>query len=159
MFTYLLYAMAAAGLAFSWSKDKKKTRQSLKKAWKAFENILPQFLSIIIFIGLVLSTVSTDTISALIGAESGMLGVALASAIGSVALIPGFVAFPLAASLLENGAGYMQVAALVSTLMTVGLVAVPLEMEIYGKKLTIVRNVSSFILSIVIALVVGGILG
>lgn len=159
MFTYLLYAMAAAGLAFSWSMDKKKTRQSLKKAWKAFENILPQFLSIIIFIGLVLSAVSTDTISALIGAESGMLGVALASAIGSVALIPGFVAFPLAASLLENGAGYMQVAALVSTLMTVGLVAVPLEMEIYGKKLTIVRNVSSFILSIVIALVVGGILG
>ncbi|SDE12440.1 hypothetical protein [Sporomusa acidovorans] len=35
------YALAIGVLAWSYSKDKSKTRQGLKKAWKAFENILP----------------------------------------------------------------------------------------------------------------------
>ena len=42
MFTYVLYALAGAGLLISFMKDKKKTKMALKKAWKSFENILPQ---------------------------------------------------------------------------------------------------------------------
>ena len=47
----------------SYFKDKKKTKQALKKAWKSFENILPQFLSIIIFVGLILAIFDSDFIS------------------------------------------------------------------------------------------------
>lgn len=47
MFTYLLYGVAAVGLTVSFIKSKKKTKMALKKAWKSFENILPQFLTVL----------------------------------------------------------------------------------------------------------------
>ena len=47
MFTYILYALAIVGLAVSFFKDRQKTKMAaLMKAWKAFENILPQILTI-----------------------------------------------------------------------------------------------------------------
>lgn len=59
-------------------------------------------------------------ISNIIGSDSGWLGVILAAIVGAVTLIPGFVAFPTAALLLEGGAGYMQIGAFISTLMILG---------------------------------------
>lgn len=155
MFTYVLYGLAGAGLMISFYKDKKKTTIALKKAWKAFENILPQLFSILIIIGLALAILSPQTISTLIGTESGVWGVLAAALIGSVTLIPGFVAFPLAAALLNSGAGYMQIAAFVSTLMMVGIVTLPMEMKTMGKKATIIRNVAAFIFSLIAAVVIG----
>jgi uncharacterized membrane protein YraQ (UPF0718 family) len=150
--------MAGVGLAVSWFKDRKKTIMALKKAWKAFENILPQFLSILILIGLALAVLSPETITNLLGTRSGFWGVLGAAMIGSITLIPGFVAFPLAAALLDNGAGYMQIAAFVSTLMMVGIVTLPLEIKTFGKRATIIRNVSAFVFSLIAAVVIGVVL-
>jgi uncharacterized membrane protein YraQ (UPF0718 family) len=158
MFTYVLYGMAGVGLAISFIKDKKKTKMALKKAWKAFENILPQFLSILILIGLALAVLSPETITNLLGTRSGIWGVLGAALVGSITLIPGFVAFPLAAALLENGAGYMQIAAFVSTLMMVGIVTMPLEIKTFGKRATIIRNASAFVFSLIVAVVIGVVL-
>ena len=158
LFTYLLYALAASGLAVSFFKDRQKTKMALKKAWKAFENILPQFLAILVIIGLAFAVLSPETITKLLGANSGIWGVLVASLIGSITLIPGFVAFPLAAALLKSGAGYMQIAAFVSTLMMVGVVTMPLEIKTFGKGATLVRNISAYAFSLVAALVIGVIL-
>lgn len=158
MFVYILYVLAGAGLLLSFVKDRKKTKMSLKKAWKSFENILPQFLSILIIIGIALAVLSPKMITLLIGSSSGVWGMAAAAIIGSITLIPGFVAFPLAAALLKNGAGYMQIAAFVSTLMMVGVVTIPLEIKTFGKKATLIRNISAFIFSIIVAVMMGVIL-
>ena len=158
MFTIILYVLAVAGLAISFFKDRGKTKMALKKAWKAFENILPQFLAILILIGLALAILSPETITQLLGANSGIWGVLAASILGSITLIPGFVAFPLAAALLKSGAGYMQIAAFVSTLMMVGIVTMPLEMKTFGKRATVVRNLSAFLFSLVAAFVIGVVL-
>lgn len=56
----------------------------------------------------------------------------IAGLVGSITLIPGFVAFPLAAALLDNVAGYMQIAVFISTLMMVGIVTIPLEIRSFG---------------------------
>lgn len=151
--------MAMVLLAVSFAKDMKKTRMALKKAWKSFENILPQFLAIIIIIGIMLAVLSPDTISRLLGRESGLLGMIMASIIGSITLIPGFVAFPLASALLKNGAGFMQVAVFISTLMMVGIVTIPVEMKYFGKKATIARNALGFVFSFVIAAFIGVMVG
>ena len=158
MFTYILYGLPGAGLLLSYKKDRKKTKTALKKAWKSFENIMPQFLSVLIIIGLALAVLSPETISMLLGTRSGLAGVLAAALIGSVTLIPGFVAFPLAAALLNNGAGYMQIAAFVSTLMMVGVVTVPMEIKTFGKKMTLIRNASAFVFSLIAALVIGAVL-
>jgi uncharacterized membrane protein YraQ (UPF0718 family) len=158
MFTYILYGLAGAGLAISYYQDRAKTKIALNKAWKAFENILPQLLSILLMIGLALAILTPEMISALIGTKSGVWGLLAAALIGSVTLIPGFVAFPLAAALLNNGAGYMQIAAFVSTLMMVGIITLPLEMKTMGKRAAISRNVAAFVFSLIAAIVIGAVL-
>ncbi|MDD3168034.1 MAG: permease [Eubacteriales bacterium] len=156
--TVTFYALAMLGLAFSFWKSREKTKLALKKAWKSFENILPQLLAILVIIGVMLAILTPEQISAVLGKESGWFGVLIAAAIGSVTLIPGFVAFPLAAALLHNGAGYMQIAAFVSTLMMVGIVTIPLEKQFFGKKAAIARNSAAFVFSLIVALVMGVVL-
>lgn len=102
-----------------------------------------------------LAVLNPETISKIIGSESGWFGVILAAIIGSVTLIPGFVAFPTAAILLENGAGYMQIAAFVSTLMMVGIITMPVEIKYFGKKISVLRNVLAFFFSFIVALLIG----
>ena len=158
MFTAINYLLAVIGLVVSFAKDRKKTKMALKKAWKSFENILPQFLAILVLIGMVLTVLSRETISMLLGANSGALGVLVAAIVGSITLIPGFVAFPLAAALFESGAGIVQIAAFVSTLMMVGVVTLPLEMKTFGKRAAIMRNASAFVFSLAAAVMMGVIL-
>lgn len=158
MFTIILYLIAFSLLLISFFKDKKKTKMALKKAWKSFENILPQFLSILLIIGVMLAILSPETISKLIGQQSGWIGMLIAGAVGSITLIPGFVAFPLAAALLKNGAGFMQIAVFISTLMMVGIVTIPLEINYFGKKAAILRNSFAFTFSFLVAILIGVIL-
>ncbi|MHB8131591.1 MAG: hypothetical protein ACYDEX_21630 [Mobilitalea sp.] len=155
MDSYIFYGITLILLVISIYKDKKKTKMALKKAWKAFENILPQFLVVILFVGLMLAVLDADTISKIIGSESGLFGVAISSIIGAITLIPAFVAFPTAALLLEGGAGYMQIGAFVSSLMMVGVVTLPIEFKYFGKKISILRNVYAFIFSFIVAYLIG----
>lgn len=97
---YILYGVTLVLLWVSFMKDKNKTKMSLKKGWKSFENILPEFLVVILFVGTLLAVLDPAMISKLIGGDSGWIGVILASLVGSITLIPGFVAFPTAALLL-----------------------------------------------------------
>ncbi len=157
--TYLFYIAAIVALIFSFLKDKRKSKIALKKAWKSFENILPQILSVLLLVGMLLAVANTEVISGLIGVDSGWLGVALAGMVGSITLIPPYVAFPTAAMLLEAGAGYMQIGAFISTLMMVGLVTIPVEISFFGKKLTLLRNLLAFLFSFVVALIIGLVVG
>jgi len=106
-------------------------------------------------VGLLLAILNPQTISKIIGSESGWFGVLLAAIIGSITMIPGFVAFPTAAILLQNGAGHMQIAAFVSTLMMVGIVTLPVEIKYFGKKISILRNILAFFFSFIVALIIG----
>lgn len=153
--TIALYVIAISALSISYLKSKEKTKFALKKSWKSFENILPQLLTILIIIGIMLAILTPEQISHLLGNESGWVGVLIASIIGAITLIPGFVAFPLAAALLKSGAGYMQIAAFISTLMMVGIVTMPLEMKYFGKKATFIRNIEAFAFSMIVAFLMG----
>jgi uncharacterized membrane protein YraQ (UPF0718 family) len=158
-FTLALYAVAVFFLAFSFFKDKKKNRAALLKAWKAFENILPQLLGVFLLISLSLAYLEPDTVGRFLGERSGWLGVAIAAVAGAVTLMPGFVAFPTAALLLRGGAGLMQMAAFVSTIMMVGVVTAPLEIIYFGKKLALTRNALAFAFSFAVAWVIGLVAG
>lgn len=155
MTSYILYGLCIFLLIISFIKDKKKTKIAIKKGLSSFENIMPQFFTIIIVIGILLSIIDTDTISKIIGGNSGFLGVLLASIAGSITLMPTFVAFSMSNSLLQSGAGYAQVAALVSTLTMVGVMTFSLEAKYIGKKVAILRNVLAFLFSFIVAIFIG----
>lgn len=159
MYNYTLYLLAVIFLIVSYKRDKKKTKMALKKAWKSFENILPQILTILAFLGMVLALLSPNVISHLLGQKAGWQGMIIASIIGSITLMPAFIAFPIAAMLLKNGAGFAQLAVFVSTLTMVGIVTLPMEMKYFGKKISIMRNMFAYLFSFIVALVIGVVLG
>ncbi|MDF2569374.1 MAG: hypothetical protein K0R55_978 [Sporomusa sp.] len=151
----IAYVLALSVLVWSYSKDKTKTRQGLKKAWKAFENILPAFAVVLLLIGILLTIISPATVTTMMGKDSGFYGMLIAGIIGSITLIPGFIAFPLVKAVLDMGAGIQQVAIFVSTLMMVGVVTAPLERQFFNTKVMLLRNCMSFIFAFVVAYVLG----
>lgn len=150
--TVVLYGLAALGLALSWRSDQGKTRAALAKARASLLVVLSPLVTVILLVALVLTALPPSILSRLVGAQSGFLGVLLASVAGSLTLIPGFAAFPMAKMLLDNGAGIVQVGVLVSTLMMVGMVTLPMERSIFGWKAAVARNVLAYGHSFIVGL-------
>lgn len=155
--TYILYGLCIVLTLVSFFKDKEKTKRALINGIKSFENIMPQFLSILVIIGIGLTILKPETISTLIGNDSGILGVVLSSLVGSVIMMPTFVAFSTGNTLIQNGAGYAQVSALITTLTMVGVLTFPLEAKYIGKRGAFYRNFLAFLFSFVVALFMGGV--
>lgn len=151
----ILYSLSFLLLLISFFKSKDKTLKAIKIASKAFENIMPQFLGIIITIGILLAFLNPATISKIIGSSSGFLGVFISAILGSITMMPTFVAFSTGNTLLLNGAGYSQVAALISTLTMVGIITFNLESKFIGKKGAFFRNLTAFIFAFIVALFIG----
>ena len=106
----------------SFVLDREKTIRGLKKGLEMFRTIALPFLNILIVISLMIYLVPPALIQRYLGVDSGATGLIIAALIGSVALIPGFVSYPIAAALLAQGASYMTVATFMTTLMMVGIV-------------------------------------
>lgn len=151
----VFYGVAVVLLVLSLVSDRRKTLMAMKKAGKSFTNILPQLLGIIVIVGVLLAVLDPKTISRILGGSSGFLGVLLASVVGSITLIPGFIAFPTAALLLKGGAGYMQMGAFVSTLMMVGVVTLPAEIGFFNRRVAFLRNAFAYVFSLLVAFVIG----
>lgn len=155
----IFYIIAILLFALSFLKDRKKTRQAVMKGLKSLEGIMPQFITVLILISVMLAVFNAQTISRFLGAGTGAIGVLVAALLGSITLIPGFVAFPLAGELLRNGAGVLQIATFVSSLMMVGLITLPMEISYFGKRAAILRNVFSLAFSFIAALFVAWMVG
>ena len=158
MYTCCLYGLTGVLVLLSFIISKPKTVLALKKAWRMFLAVLPQFLAIVLLIGLLLGAVPPETIQAIIGSESGAKGLLLSALLGSVAIIPVLIAFPIAAELLKNGAGLMQIAVFISTLTTVGLATIPIEIAYLGRKAALLRNILALVFSFIVAFILGMVL-
>ncbi|MBI9013332.1 MAG: permease [Clostridiales bacterium] len=158
MSTIILIALAVIALGVSLKKDKDKTVITIKQARNMMKGMLSDIVGILLLIGLVLTLIPSETIESLIGSESGFLAVILSAVLGTITLIPAFVAFPLIGSLKSSGAGIVTLTAFLTTLTMVGFLTMPLEIKTFGKKFTIVRNSVSFVFAILIALSMGVIL-
>jgi uncharacterized membrane protein YraQ (UPF0718 family) len=120
--------------------NRKKTLAGLKMGLRMFLNMLPPFITVLIGVSFVLALLPKETLIKLIGTESGLLGFAIAAILGSIALIPGFVSYPLSAVLLKNGVSYSVVFVFITTLMMVGIVTLPIEKKYFGWKVALMRN-------------------
>jgi uncharacterized membrane protein YraQ (UPF0718 family) len=155
----VIFISAAAALsALSFILDRQKTLAGFKKGWQMFRKILLPFLNILIVVSVALFLIPPSAIDQYLGAESGIGGFFVAAAIGSVALIPPFISYPIAAGLLQQGATYAVVATLITTLIMVGVVTLPLEAQYFGKRVAIIRNGLNFVAAILIGLLIGVIL-
>ena len=153
--TLIFGIVTGMSLIVSFLLDKDKTIAGLKKGIKMLFNILHPFLNILILISILLFFIPSSLISHYLGANSGGIGFAIAAVIGSITLIPGFISYPLAATLLSQGATYAVVAVFMTTLMMVGVVTLPLEIRYFGKRAAILRNIFNLIAAMIIGIFIG----
>lgn len=158
MDSLFLYVFSFSLLLLSLIKDKQKTKKALLKSYKSFMKLLPSVIPMMLFIGISMTIINPNLITKLLGYNSGVFGVSIGLILGSITLLPGFVAFPLGANLLKHGAGYPQIAGFISSLMAVGIVTFPVEIKYFDKKTAIIRNSLGLIASIVFVLIVWGVM-
>lgn len=152
---YYLYIVAGLALIVSLIASREKTLRALKIAARRFLRILPAFAVMLVLVSVALFLIPDELITRYLGHESTFVAVLSASVLGSVALMPGFIAFPLAGILLAKGVQYMVLAAFTTTLMMVGVLTYPVEREYFGARVAIVRNVVSLFIALAVAVMMG----
>ena len=151
----VLWIVTTLCLVASLLVDRKKTWHGVRRGIVMFLNVLPYMLAVLLLAGLFLAVVPNAVMFRWLGRGSGLRGLTIAALLGSTALIPGFVAFPLGAMLIKNGIPSGTIAVFITTLMMVGVVTLPVERKYFGLKTALLRNDLSFIGAVVIGLLMG----
>ena len=149
------YSITGLILFISFIINKQKTYKAIKLALVKFKKIVPTFITMLIFVSIILFLFPDEVISNYLSNSSKIISLLLASLIGSITLMPGFVAFPLSGILLSKGVSYMVLSSFTTTLMMVGIITFPIEREYFGVKVTIIRNMVSFFIALTVALITG----
>lgn len=158
IFTKVLWFITGAWFIVSMIKDQKRTINAMKMSKKMMGNMLGEILGILFLIGLILTFIPPNVIKEYLGSSNTFIATLVSALIGSITLIPAFVAFPLVGSLVDMGASIVPAVAFLTTLTMVGFVTFNLEKQEFGKKFAIARNGLSFIFAIVISMIMGVIL-
>ncbi len=150
-----LIVVTVVAVIVSAAIDRRKAVQGVRKGWSMLMKLLPQFLMLLVLVSVFLTLVSQETLVAVLGRQAGSLGVFAAACIGSVALVPGPIAYPLAGKLAESGVPLTVLAVFITTLMMVGVLTFPVEKAYLGGRFAVLRNMLSLMGALVIGILVG----
>ncbi|GEM_PF-136930 len=151
----ILYAFTAAALLVSFIADMRKTIRGLEIALKRFLRIGPAFLTMLVLVSIALFVFPEETIARSLTSGSIWLATGIGTLIGSIAVMPGFIAFPLGSVLRNSGAPYMVVSGFTTTLMMVGILTFPMEKKYFGVRLALLRNLLAFLTALAVAFATG----
>ncbi len=155
IFTLSLWIITGIAFIVSMIKDKEKTLNSMKMARGLMKGMIGEIIAILFLIGLILTFIPPEVIRNVLGKSNTFISTVISAFVGSITLIPAFVAFPLVGSFVDVGASIVPAVAFLTTLTMVGFVTFPLEKQEFGLKFALARNSVSFIFAIIIALVMG----
>ncbi len=158
IFTVAIWVGTLIFLGISLAKDQVRTKQALKMALGMGKGMVVSILSIIFAIGLILTLIPPAEAAAFLGTRSVLLATVGGALLGTITLVPAFIAFPLVGTLIHAGVSVIPSVAFLTTLTMVGVVTFPLERKSFGVKFTAIRNGLSFLFAIAIALVMGAII-
>ncbi|SET14947.1 Predicted permease [Natronincola peptidivorans] len=156
--TLSMWGISLPLMIYSYLKKRGKTKEATHKAKGMMQGMLPDIIAIIFLIGFVLSLLTPATIAETLSKVNPFTGTLFAALIGCVTLIPAFVAFPLVGSLIEGGAHLVPSVAFLTTLTMVGIKTFPLEAKEFGIKFTLLRSLLSFVLALLVAFIMGGLM-
>ncbi|MFO7620951.1 MAG: hypothetical protein R6W81_06740 [Bacteroidales bacterium] len=135
--------------------NRQKTWAGVKKGAVMFLRLLPTLILVLVLVSIVLYLIPEEKLTQYMGEGSGIGGWATAALFGSVALIPGFIAYPLCGILLKSGVAYSVIAVFITTLMMTGFLTLPVEAKFFGWKVSVIRNLISLAAALLIGLTMG----
>jgi len=146
----ILWIITGVALLVSLAADRSKTQAAVIKGLKMFVGVVPLLFGVLAAVSLVLTAVTPRMLEGILSG-TGLLPFLSALGVGSIALIPGFIAYPLAAVLRQNGASVPVLAAFITSLMMVGVLTLPLEARYFGWRAALLRNLLALCGAVIVA--------
>lgn len=137
--------------------DKKKLNRAIGKAIKSIISFFPYFLSIILLISIIDVSIPKSFYSHIFTGNS-ILDPLIGASIGSLSVGNPIMSYIVSGELLKQGASLTAVTAFILSWVTVGIIQMPAESALLGKKFAVYRNILSFIFAIIIAIIIGAVL-
>ncbi|MCK4730370.1 MAG: hypothetical protein KAT28_03560 [Candidatus Aenigmarchaeota archaeon] len=128
-----------------------KLKESVANAAKALGNSLPVLTGVILLIGLV-NTLVPKSIYSTLFSNNFLLDPIIGSGLGSILTGNPVTSYVLGGELLLQGVSLIAVTAFIVSWVTVGIIQLPAEATLLGKKFAVARNIISFIFSIIVAI-------
>ena len=147
-----LIFVTIGALLLSLVADRRRTWAGIGFGARMLIKIFPALVLMVAAVGLLLSALNPRVLESLFGG-TGPLPFLAGLAVGAVALIPGFIAFPLAGVLRAHGVSTAVLAVFVTSLLMVGIVTLPLEIRFFGRKAALWRNSLSLAAAAAVAIV------
>ncbi|MBN1797565.1 MAG: permease [Spirochaetales bacterium] len=155
----ILFSITVLLVIVSFLFNVKKTVKGMKIAVKRFGKILIPLLIMLVLVSVILYLIPEQVITEYLSDGNRYSNTLLASIIGSITMLPGFIAFPLSGILKDKHVTYMVISAFTTTLMMVGILTFPIEKEYFGVKVALLRNIMSFVIALVVAVITGILFG
>lgn len=135
-----------------------KLKSATIKSAKGLYSSLPILQGVIMLIGLI-STLIPKSSYTLVFSSNIVLDSILGSGLGSILAGNPITSYVLGGELLKQGVSLVAVTSFIVAWVTVGLVQLPAESILLGKKFALSRNLVSFIFSIFVAIITVVIVG
>lgn len=135
-----------------------KMNKDLEKAFRSIGKMLPMVLGVIMLTGLVKTFVTPEMLGAVFRGET-FVDSLTGGILGSVLAGNPVTSYIISGELLDAGVGLVPATAFLVSWVTVGVVQVPAEVKALGARFAIVRNILSFVFSLLIAIITGAVLG
>lgn len=155
----LLY-LFLVGLVYLWAfrRDSQRGAAALRNGRAALLNLLPLLLAIFALVGLFQQFLPPQAIQALFGHGNRAVALLIGGLVGAVSLGPPLASYPIAGSLLANGAWPPAVAAFILSWISVGVVTLPFEARIFSWRFALLRNGLTLVAALFSGLLLGGLL-
>ncbi len=134
-----------------------KLKEAFRKAAKTMGTAIPMILGILILISLFNTLVPVSSYRLLF--RGTVFDPVIGALLGSVVAGNPVTSYIISGDLLKQGISLMTVTAFLTAWVTVGVVQLPAEIQFLGKKFALARNLSAFVLSLVVAAATVFILG
>ncbi len=122
----------------------------LQKSSLSFLAMMPLLLGVIGLVGLFQVLVTPEMLASLFQGNP-LLDTLLGTLIGGISAGNPFISYILGGELVEQGISLYAVSAFILSWVTLGLIQLPAEVEIFGGRFTLYRNMLSFVFVMLIA--------
>ena len=133
-------------------------KQAIVKAGRGLWKAVPMILGTILLISLI-SVLIPKSFYTKVFSKNMFFDSIIGSSVGSISVGNPITSYIFGGELLKQGISLLAVTAFLVAWVTVGLIQLPAESAILGKKFALLRNITSFILAIIVAIITILILG
>jgi len=139
-------------------KDNNSIKQSAQKAIKGLWVAFPMIFGTVLLISLISVLISKSFYMAVFS-KNVFLDSVVGSLVGSISAGNPITSYIFGGEMLIQGVGLIAVTAFLVAWVTVGIIQLPAESAILGKRFALLRNITAFVLAIVVAILTVLILG